>query len=455
MDIILTTKQNNVKEKILKHLKEVKRGDVFGENSFISLIGAAGTGKTTLTKFLVKELLDNNWRICITGPTHMSVKVIRNIIGINHENLKFASIHSFLGLKPGPIDLKTGERKFKKSSNKYLSEISKEHFDIVINDESSMISQEMFNFLKDEMYNVCRIESVLLIGDEMQLSPVEDNKLEQNPKHAIYDNDKINHYKLTELIRNPDMEVVNFVTSIRKMIENKNTKLDLFTFLVNERDNKNHKKVKFYKTKKEFIKEFIKEDRLGNDNDIIGTFTNDKVQEYNEKIRNYYTKDEDGVVPEIHPMDLFVVLESTQNNLNFGQDGFVNSEILSLKQSTFEDFNFKGRIFKGYKCITEDNRKFNKLANESKELYERSLELLKANAVNTKNKKDWDLYYTLLNLFLKVRPHYAETLHRLQGSSYRDVYVDLGNLVYINSDELLRLFYVGCTRAKRNVHLVL
>ena len=454
MEITLTEQQQEIHDKVIEHLKEVRNGDIFGEHHFLSLAGAAGTGKSTLVKYIVHTLLKMNWKIAITGPTHQSVKVVRNIIGISHKNLKFASVHSFLGLKPGEINPETGERKFKReTSNNKRSDIAKEKFDLVINDESSMVSHEMFKFVKEEMYQYNRVQSFLFVGDMFQLLPVE-QKTDKSPEgHSIYNNDKVNHYQLTKIMRQKDMETIDFVGNIREMIKNKNTKFDLFNYLINERD-KEHNKVIFYKTKKEFIGEFIKEDRLGSDEDCIFTFTNKDVDNYNAKIRNYYTR-VDNKVPEIHPQDLFVVQESTQENLEFSQNAFVNSEILHLKYSSFEDFNFKGKIFKGYKCITDDGRKFNMIAKESEEDYDRACQLLKANAIKTKDRGNWKMYYDLLNLFLTVKYHYAMTVHKSQGTSVRDAWVDMTDLGYVDDDSLLRLFYVSATRAKRNIHILL
>jgi len=450
-DLNLTDEQQQAYENIIEDIKEVRNGDIFSEHSWVSLKGPAGTGKTFLSKKIVETLLSMNFTIAVVAPTHQATKVIRNTIGINNKNLQFTSLHSFLGLKPGKINLKTGERKFvKETSKKKMSEISKRKFDICILDESSMVSNELFKFLKDEMYQNSRISSFLFIGDEFQLLPVGETEL----GHAIYDNPAINHYSLSELIRNSDMEVIEFVTKIRSMIDDKCTKYELFNFIISERDKNNHSKIKFYNNKKDFIKKFIEEDRLGKADDVIATFTNANVNLYNEKIRSYYTKDENGVVPEIHPLDLFVVQQSTQEDITYGQNSFVNSEILSLKQSTFTTFDFKGKIFKGYKCVTTDGRKFNKLAKESEDDYERACELLKANAIQKKDGTAWKMYYDLLGLFLDVRPQFSSTTHKLQGSSYRDVYVDMTNLGYVQDTDLLRLFYVACTRAKQNVHIL-
>ena len=95
------------------------------------------------------------------------------------------------------------------------------------------------------------------------------------------------------------------------------------------------------------------------------------------------------------------------------------------------------------------------IAKESLEDYERAQALLKANAIKTKNREAWKMYFDLKGLFLTVKYHYASTTHKAQGSSYRDAWVDMTNLGYVDDEQLLRLMYVATTRAKRNIHILL
>ena len=118
MDYKLTEQQHQIYENIIEDLEEVRNGDIFGEHSWVSLKGAAGVGKTFLNKQIVKTLLEMGFNIAVVAPTHQAVKVIRNTIGIQHKKLKFTSLHSFLGLKPGDINPETGERKFKRTAKK-------------------------------------------------------------------------------------------------------------------------------------------------------------------------------------------------------------------------------------------------------------------------------------------------------------------------------------------------
>lgn len=266
------------------------------------------------------------------------------------------------------------------------------------------------------------------------------------PGHVIYGNALINHYELTELIRNSDMEVIEFVSKVREMIEKKQNKYDLFNFLVQERD-KDHNKIVFYDSRKSFIGDFIQKDRLQDTSDCIVTFTNAKVDEYNQKIRNYYMKKKYVEGVEIAIEDLFVVQS--------GSEDFMNSEILELKSITSKTFNFKGKEFKGFYCVTKDGRHFNRLSKDSEVEYEYSIALLRENAIRSKDRGAWLIYYELVELFLEVKYHYAMTIHKSQGSSYSNIWIDCTNLGYVKDDMFLRLFYVAATRAKNKVHILI
>ena len=446
VEVKLTNKQQEIYEHIIDDISEVQNGDIFAEHSFLSITGAAGTGKTFLSKSIVETLMEKRMTVAVLAPTHQAVSVIRDSIGITNNNLHFATVHAFLGLKPGDIDPKTGERKFKKNTGKKASPLSKMRVDIVILDESSMIGEELYKFIKKEIFELNRIKAILFLGDKFQLPAVEPENGSDAIKSVIYNNKMINHYELIDLIRNSDMEVIRFVTEVRKMIEGNLTKYDLFNYLINERE-KEHDKIVFYNNKKEFIGNFIKEERIGDTSDSIVTFTNAKVDEYNQKIRDYYSKTKHGELNELREDDLFVVQS--------GDEDFMNSEVIELKSFSPKEFDFKGKKFKGYYCVTKDGRHFNYISKESEADYEYAQALLRENAIKTKNRGAWIIYYELLSLFMEVKYHYAGTIHKSQGSSYENIWIDCTNLGYVQDQMLLRLFYVAATRSKNKVHILI
>jgi len=84
--IVLTEHQSSILNDLFRWLDS----DVL----FHTLIGNAGTGKTTILKEFVKQ---NKYRsdTVITAPTHKAKKVAETVIGING-----ATIQSILGLRP-------------------------------------------------------------------------------------------------------------------------------------------------------------------------------------------------------------------------------------------------------------------------------------------------------------------------------------------------------------------
>lgn len=69
-------------------------------------------------------------------------------------------------------------------------------------------------------------------------------------------------------------------------------------------------------------------------------------------------------------------------------------------------------------------------------------------------KGDWLPYYELKDAFADVRPAYAMTAHKSQGSTFENVFVDVLD-IFRNRDraEAMRCLYVACSRASH--HLIL
>jgi hypothetical protein len=70
-----------------------------------------------------------------------------------------------------------------------------------------------------------------------------------------------------------------------------------------------------------------------------------------------------------------------------------------------------------------------------------------------KNKK-FKEFYRIKEQWADLRPIHAQTVHKSQGSTYQDVFIDLTNIGRNNKwQEVARLVYVGVTRASHQVHL--
>lgn len=156
-----------IKSRSDSYSKEQKKDseDIYSviDSSISILKGGPGSGKTySCTKIVERILSENNKaRIGIAAPTGKAVDVIRSYILNNitsedfRERIQFDTVHSLFSIKVG----------FSEVIN-----INKQGFDFILIDESSMLStKSMWQIL-------CSLSSftkIVFIGDENQLPPVD------------------------------------------------------------------------------------------------------------------------------------------------------------------------------------------------------------------------------------------------------------------------------------------
>jgi exodeoxyribonuclease-5 len=177
-DIQLSTEQLAAKELILDWLRSPGK-------QILRLGGFAGTGKTTLVKHILAE---SRVEHAVTSFTGKAVSVLRRKGTVYAQTL-----HSFLY---EPHDNGDGTVTFTKRPRAEL-----ERFELVVNDESSMISSELHKDLLDTG------AKILYVGDPGQLEPVGDNP------NLMKDCD----YVLKTIHRQAaESPILNFATAIRQ-----------------------------------------------------------------------------------------------------------------------------------------------------------------------------------------------------------------------------------------------
>jgi len=135
------------------------------------LCGSAGTGKSYLTKKIIK--MNNNMKICCIAPTHKAKGVLDNFVYPEHiDTYTIASIlgkmkeHSYIGTKS-----------FSTGSDKKLS-----LYNFFILDEVSMVSDHDLNIIKEYVKN--NNKKLLCIGDPFQI-PSPSQKIIKDTKNNI------------------------------------------------------------------------------------------------------------------------------------------------------------------------------------------------------------------------------------------------------------------------------
>jgi len=131
----------------------------------VGVTGGAGTGKTVVLGEVHKELINLDYRVALCAPTGRAAKRITELSGI-----EAVTIHRLLKF-PMPDDPPDDKSKPIPGMPKHNKDYPLEE-QVIIVDEASMLSTELFEYLQDAMKPGAVIR---MFGDNEQLAPVEDN----------------------------------------------------------------------------------------------------------------------------------------------------------------------------------------------------------------------------------------------------------------------------------------
>jgi len=424
----LTDHQQEVFDRITTDIRKGLTGN--SDYTLIALNGYAGVGKTFLLSEIIKHF-NSNYRQTVTAPTHKAVKVIVDTLEENNcPKIDSRTIHSFLKLKLED-DHDNGKRKLSKN---LFGEDVDDKIDILYCDESSMVSNELLEYAVEKIERGS-LKVIVMIGDIFQLKPVDGD---ENTSEFIKMEQE---YRLTEIVRQSlDNPIIATSQVIKEFIENE-VYPDIDAELFN--------KLTVVSGRKEFMTKYFADDS----DKKIGTYTNDMVQRYNNYVRNL-TKNK--------PKDCLMVGDF----LEFQDSLFKGNKLIHLNSETVEVASCKKMYDNYYKMsywnvIDTDHVAFPVLDFDDQPEFKRRLDKLAKIASSTKDKNErkqkWGQYFALKNKYANVRYHYCSTLHRLQGSTLDNVYLDLSDLSnpYYDKDTVYRLIYVGITRARNDVIILL
>lgn len=438
---IITTSQNNAFEEIFAKLDNMIKTNMVWDNE-ISLSGAAGTGKTYLTTKLVQKL-QKEYHITITAPTHKALQVLRqNLLSEDTDatNVETKTLQSFLNLKL-VTDYDKGIQKFEASKVKDKDETNT---DILIVDESSMVSGNLYDYVIKAI-EMGRIKAVLYVGDEYQLLPVDNHK---NKVLEIK-----NKYRLEKIVRQAQGSyIINMATKARNIIKSKNY-ISIKEFF--EDDTFRHN-VQFFSNQKDFHNDFCTPENWSKKDKVIAGFTNNSVENHNKIIRNRYWENQNVTNPSpLLKSDKVIFQEA---NLIDGKIVHQNSDIVQL--SSANKIHVEKLNIKFWDCKDLNNRPFKVIDTDSRNKFKTILNDIAKSAKNEKDyierTKKWKLFFSLKELFVDVKYTYASTIHKLQGTTYETVYIDLSEIENMkDKDMMFRLLYVAITRASTNIKVLL
>ena len=390
--MILTNKQ---KEGLKIALERHKQGE-----KYTVIAGYAGTGKSTLVRFIIDALDVEEKRVVYTSFTGKATEVLRK-----KGNKNAMTLHKLLyDSIPRPAG------GFYRKPKPFLD------YDIVVADEISMIPKTLMDLL------LCHKVYVICLGDPFQLPPInkdEDNHLLDKP-----------HIFLDEIMRQAaESEIIQLTMKIR-----------------------NQEDIDYFKGNEVQV---IDKAQLNTGMllwaDQILTATNAKRVAINNQVRGLL-----GKGPEPEDGDKVICLRNYWDDFSINGDPLVNGTIGTLR-NTFQTWRDIPR------WIKSDITRFDVLQGDlivGEDLYE-SLEMDRKMIKFGEKCCDWRLSYQLGKLkpkYGEIVPKefaygYAITTHKAQGSEWDKVLV-LEEAFPFQKEEHARWLYTACTRAAEKLVLL-
>lgn len=447
---------------------------VKGKESFFTLKGYAGTGKTSTVRILeeyIKKSIGGN--IIFSSPTHRANAVLK----LNLKGSTVFTLHKTFGLSP-MMDLETfssRDAEFKAQNEPKIG-----YGDILIIDESSMINDNLFKFISEAAANMG--VKVLFMGDPAQIKPVGQTHLSK----AFGVN---NTYELTKVERTGDNPLLAEITNVR----NSPNSGDVMSYRSSE--NTKGEGVTFSNSQKDFydkIAEVFTSEEASK-NPLLARVvsgTNSNVADVNQRIRKaIYGKDSAN---EYNKGDLIMGYANYKTDYRTGESLLINSgdyivtnvsEVKKTKHVGF-DVEYYELYLKNALNPDADIIHINILSkNTPPEVFEaigQEFESLRQQAINapTKQKKaeGWaDLNYfkdqfalpkdasfgtdrygnPAVKISKTLDYGYAHTIHKSQGGTYKYVFIDSRDLNKFKDLELLKqLEYVALSRAQTHAYVL-
>lgn len=433
----LTEDQQRIHDDIIKNIHQIvpKYSKYKKNERMFSIEGSAGMGKSVLTAFLVKSL-SSDFKIRVSTPTHKSLGVLSEMLSKQKSfDIQKTTIHSYLKLKPKE-DFNNGTLVLE-----IIPDSKIEKVDILFIDEASMVGKSLYKFIDDALERGY-IKCIIWISDKHQLNPVLD---EINP---IYDMN-IRKYSLTKIIRQAEGNpIIELASKFRKCIEhhiypNNNTILNA----IKEMSEK-FSEIELYSSSESFMNRYFSTKYNFYDNSLI-SYTNNNINYLNKTIRNILIPNSENYV---HGEHLVFNAAHAQNDTIVHN----NNEVIEIKELSKEYSHEHGFYY--WNITDTEDKSFKAVDIDDWNIFESEVKKLASAASSATDKISkrelWGRYFDLKNEFQKVSYTYACTIHKAQGSSVNEIFINLKELFYyreyIGNIDFLKLLYVAITRTKYN-----
>jgi exodeoxyribonuclease-5 len=413
--IVLNADQEEALAAMLAFLADPEVAD-----PFFVLTGCAGTGKTTVIRHLLEA--QTGYTAILAAPTHKAVGVLDDLAGCApHKDI--GTVHSILGLTRRVAP--DGTESFG-PGHYYLRGLTNTSSPLLVVDECSMIGEELCEHIADAAE--CLDVRCIFMGDFFQLPPVnEPNSRTFEIKAGA---------ELFEVMRHGGV-LYEQVDRVRKAMQGgyppefaESAEDDQGRVAVMER----------LPWARSFLAD-VKSDRRVK----ALAWRNHTVEQINQWVRrSIYGKD---VGRWVEGERLVAVDTFTKR----AAEGRETTSIALHSEGECVVRGHKDAVFHKIPCtiVITDRGNFRVIEKEHEHVLEAALDQLKIEALRDQK---WQPFFNLRDSFCKLRPAYATTVHKCQGSTYDTVYVHERDLL-LNPlrNERERLLYVAYSRAQHEL----
>ena len=465
--------------------------DPSGPQEF-SLVGKAGTGKTTTISSIIKAYQKKvRGKIVIGALSHKATQVIEGSIkefyessneALNNKKIEFNTVASMMGLK---LDEETNEFEEDRYTPNKLGSAG-----LVIIDESSMINEEALEKLKSRLPNSSKI---IFLGDSGQLSPIRKSKAYRQGKY------KVDKSAISPIFTSSEFGDTNSFKLLTRRRQGEDSKIlpfaDFFwdeahksseasNYPAGKDQRVNSEELKFVKTEQDALVEsypiFEKAVKDKNPNLIkVIAYRNATVKRVNNDIRNAVLNfPTDGIVEgEIMVANGSFIVESEHGSRGGRVSNPINPEltieitnstqIIVGKVSEKQTYEVDGKAFGYYMVEIQQGQNLQsvpvldpgsaeKWAAYKKSLWNAAFTAKRNKTSNAKQlmaKAAGSTYRT----FAPFDYGYAITSHKSQGSGYDNVIVheaDIYSVAPTSNAQKHRSMYTAITRARKNAIII-
>ncbi|MCI2108166.1 MAG: ATP-dependent helicase [Bacteroidales bacterium] len=447
--------------------------------------GYAGTGKTTLMRFLIDYLQKYNRRYRLLASTGRAAKVLSNITNVTESVITIHKlIYKYDGLNKDLSEIKesaANEDYGQLCLNFAFSEVDdeKEPEAIYIADEASMISDQPEDFVTQAKFGSGKVLTDLLnydkrknskfifVGDPCQLPPIRECSSPALSKENFKEHFKMNaqEAQLTEIVRTgKDNSLIMASNKLRSLYASAPERKDAYGTLKvwGNLPLGNNKNIILHPNADEMIQEYIqkiKEKKY--DNAVYICWSNARCKKVSLEVRSAL-----GLNGLLCRGDLLLVIQNNYLNGLMNGDMVEVLNVSSITETvaglTFRQVKVK-ELFTGITCdallideiLMQDH--VNLDSDQMTRLYIDFVIRMKKKGIKQKMPDEFKFAMAndpYLNA-LRCVYGYAVTCHKAQGGEWDDVYVEIPrNITFQPIKESYQWVYTAITRARNKVHIV-